>query len=188
LGERGEETRKSVDQTSISISNISLPADLSGAILLYEEFLTKATLFIITYTDQHPIHFMPKIIESDDIPGIQRLIQRLSAAEGISVYQLAVRSNIHPTTLYAILKKKPGPHRRPVRRETIRALASGLRYEVTFDPLGRRVILEKSAAEPPRNDIEELLEGFRTVLVRSRRHTFTKAEMYKILQVLKALL
>ena len=54
---------------------------------------------------------MPKIIESDDIPGIQRLIHRLSAAEGISIYGLAERSGLHPTTLYAILKKRPSATR-----------------------------------------------------------------------------
>src|SRR5664280_2894099 len=100
---------------------------------------------------------MPPIIESDDIPGIQRLIQKLSAAEGISTYELAERSGLHPTTLYAILKKKPSATRRPVRRATIRALAEGNRHTVTFDAVKKRVILEKSEEPAPRNDVDELV-------------------------------
>jgi transcriptional regulator with XRE-family HTH domain len=130
---------------------------------------------------------MPKIIESDDIPGIQRLIHRLSAAEGISIYQLAERSGLHPTTLYAILKKKPSTTRRPVRRETIRALAEGNRYTVTFDAVKKRVILEKSEEPAPRNDADELLEGIRRVLARSGRRKFTTEERQKILDVVRAL-
>ena len=130
---------------------------------------------------------MPKIIESDDIPGIQRLIHRLSAAEGISIYQLAERSGLHPTTLYAILKKKPSTTRRPVRRETIRALAEGNRYTVTFDAVKKRVILEKSEEPAPRNDADELLEGIRRVLARSGRSKFTTEERQKILDVVRAL-
>ena len=130
---------------------------------------------------------MPKIIESDDIPGIQRLIHRLSAAEGISIYQLAERSGLHPTTLYAILKKKPSTTRRPVRRETIRALAEGNRYTVTFDAVKKRVILEKSEEPAPRNDADELLEGIRRVLASSGRRKFTTEERQKILDVVRAL-
>jgi transcriptional regulator with XRE-family HTH domain len=131
---------------------------------------------------------MPPIIESDDIPGIQRLIHRLSAAEAISIYQLADRSGLHPTTLYAILKKKPSATRRPVRRETIRALAEGNRYSVTFDAVKKRVILEKSEEPPPRNDADELLDGMRSVLDRSGRRKFTDAEKQRILAVLRVLL
>ena len=131
---------------------------------------------------------MPPIIESDDIPGIQRLIHRLSAAEAISIYQLADRSGLHPTTLYAILKKKPSATRRPVRRETIRALAEGNRYSVTFDAVKKRGILEKSEEPPPRNDADELLDGMRSVLDRSGRRKFTDAEKQRILAVLRVLL
>ena len=131
---------------------------------------------------------MPQIIESDDISGIQRLIQRLSAAEGISVYELAERSGLHPTTLYAILKKKPSATRRPVRRETIKALAEGNRYSVTFDSVKKKVILEKSEEPPPRNDADELLDGMRSVLDRSGRRKFTDAEKQRILAVLRVLL
>jgi hypothetical protein len=130
---------------------------------------------------------MPKIIESDDIPGIQRLINRLSAAEGISIYVLAERSGLHPTTLYAILKKKPSAMRRPVRRETIRALAEGNRHTVTFDAVKKRVILEKSEEPLPRNDVDELLEGMRSVLVRSGRRKYSAEEKEKILDVLRVL-
>lgn len=130
---------------------------------------------------------MPPIIESDDIPGIQRLIQKLSAAEGISTYELAERSGLHPTTLYAILKKKPSATRRPVRRETIRALAEGNRHTVTFDAVKKRVILEKSEEPAPRNDVDELVEGMRRVLARSGRRKFTPEERVKILEVVKVL-
>lgn len=130
---------------------------------------------------------MPKIIESDDIPGIQRLIQRLSAAEQISIYELAERSGLHPTTLYAILKKKPSATRRPVRRETIRALAEGSRYRATFDAVRKRVILEKSEETAPRNDVEELLDGLRRILVRSASRKFTVEEREKILAVVRVL-
>ncbi len=130
---------------------------------------------------------MNKIIESDDISGIQRLIQRLSAAEGISIYQLAERSGLHPTTLYAILKKKPSATRRPVRRETIKALAESLRYRATFDPIRKTVIFEESEEEPPKNDIEELLEGLREVLMRSKRRELTKDMKERILGVVKVL-
>jgi transcriptional regulator with XRE-family HTH domain len=130
---------------------------------------------------------MPQIIESDDISGIQRLIQRLSAAEGISVYELAERSGLHPTTLYAILKKKPSATRRPVRRETIRALAEGSRYHPTFDAVKKRVILEKSEEVAPRNDVEELLEELRGVLMRSKRREFAKDMKEHILGVVKVL-
>jgi len=131
---------------------------------------------------------MPTIIESDDIPGIQRLIQRLSAAEQISIYELAVRSGVHPTTLYAILKKKPSTTRRPVRRETISALAEGARHKVTFDAVKKRVLLEKSIDPAPRNDVDELFDGIRRVLARSSRRRFTDAEKQKILAVLGVLL
>ena len=131
---------------------------------------------------------MTKIIENDDIPGIQRLIQRLAAAEGISIFELAERSGLHPTTLYSILKKKPGPHRRPVRRETIRALAEGCRYEVTFDAERKCVIFEKSEERAPRNDLEALLDGIRDVLARSRKRKFTAEERKKILDVFRALI
>jgi transcriptional regulator with XRE-family HTH domain len=131
---------------------------------------------------------MPPIIESDDIPGIQRLIHRLSAAEGISIYELADRSGLHPTTLYAILKKKPSATRRPVRRETIRALAEGSRYRATFDALKKRVILEPSEEPPPRNDVDELFDGIRRVLARSGRRKFTAEEKGKILEVVRVLL
>jgi transcriptional regulator with XRE-family HTH domain len=130
---------------------------------------------------------MPKIIESDDIPGIQRLIHRLSAAEAISIYELADRSGLHPTTLYAILKKKPSATRRPVRRETIRALAEGSRYHVTFDAVKKRVILEKSEEPAPRNDVDELVEGMRRVVAGSRRRKFTTEEREKILAVVSVL-
>ena len=130
---------------------------------------------------------MLQIIESDDILGIQRLIQRLAAEEGISIYELAERTVLHPTTLYAILKKRAGPHRRPVRRDTIKALAEGLRYQVTFDAVKGRVILEKSGETPPRNDVEELLEGMKSVLTRSGRRKFSKEERGKILEVVRVL-
>jgi transcriptional regulator with XRE-family HTH domain len=130
---------------------------------------------------------MPQIIESDDISGIQRLIQRLAAAEGISIYELAERSGLHPTTLYAILKKKPSATRRPVRRETIKALAEGSRYEVKFDAARRRVLLERSEEEPSGNDIDDLLERMKAVLMRSGRRLFTKDEKERILQVLRVL-
>ncbi len=130
---------------------------------------------------------MPKIVEKDDILGIQRLIHRLSAAGGISIYELAERSGLHPTTLYAILKKKPSATRRPVRRETIRALAESLRYHATFDPIRKAVILEESEEEPPKNDVEELLEGLRGVLLRSKRREFTKDTKERILGVVKVL-
>ena len=130
---------------------------------------------------------MPKIIESDDIPGIQRLIQRLSADEGISIYNLADRSGLHPTTLYAILKKKPSATRRPVRRETIRALAEGNRYAVTFDAVKKRVMLEKSEEAAPRNDVDELLEGMRRVLARAGRKKFAAEEKEKIVEVVRVL-
>jgi transcriptional regulator with XRE-family HTH domain len=131
---------------------------------------------------------MPKIIESDDISGIQRLIQRLAAAEGISIYELAERSGLHPTTLYAILKKRPSATRRPVRRETIRALAEGNRYRVTFDAVRKQVILERTLESDPRNDVEELLEGLRRVLVRSTKKRFTPDEKQKILDIVRVLL
>jgi transcriptional regulator with XRE-family HTH domain len=130
---------------------------------------------------------MPTIIESDDISGIQRLIQRLSAAEGISVYELAERSGLHPTTLYAILKKKPSATRRPVRRETIKALAEGSRYHPTFDAVKKRVILEKSEEVAPRNDVEELLEGMRTILGRSGKRRISSETKRKILEVVRVL-
>jgi transcriptional regulator with XRE-family HTH domain len=130
---------------------------------------------------------MPKIIESDDIPGVQRLIQRLSAAEQISIYELAERSGLHPTTLYAILKKKPSATRRPVRRETIRALAEGNRHTVTFDAVKKRVIFEPSEEMVPRNDAEELLEGLKSVLARSGRRKFSAEEKDKILEVVRVL-
>jgi transcriptional regulator with XRE-family HTH domain len=130
---------------------------------------------------------MPPITESDDIPGIQRLIHRLSAAEGISIYELADRSGLHPTTLYAILKKKPSATRRPVRRETIRALAEGNRYSVTFDAVKKKVLLEPSGVPAPRNDVEELLEGFKKVLLASGKRKFMPEEKEKILEVLKVL-
>ena len=130
---------------------------------------------------------MPPIIESDDIPGIQRLIHKLSAAEGISIYELAERSGLHPTTLYAILKKKPSATRRPVRRETIKALAEGNRHTVTFDSVKNRVVLEKSDEPEPRNDADELLDGMRRVLARSDRRKFTNEEKQKILEVVRVL-
>jgi transcriptional regulator with XRE-family HTH domain len=130
---------------------------------------------------------MPKIIESDDIPGIQRLIHRLSAAEGISIYVLAERSGLHPTTLYAILKKKPSATRRPVRRETIRALAEGNRYAVTFDAVKKRIILEKSEEPEPRNDVDELFDGIRSVLARSGRRKYAIEERERILEVVRIL-
>ena len=131
---------------------------------------------------------MHKISENDDISGVQRLIQRLAAAKGISIYDLAGRSGLHPTTLYAILKKKPGPHCRPVRRETIRALAQGCRYEVTFDAVRKRVTLEPSDEQAPRDDVEEILEDIRSVLARSKRTTFAPEEKRILLRVLSALI
>ena len=130
---------------------------------------------------------MPTIIESDDISGIQHLIQRLAAAEGISIYELAERSGLHPTTLYAILKKKPSATRRPVRRETIRALAEGNRYTVTFDAMRKRVVLEPSEGPAPSNDIDELLEGMRTILVRSGKRKISFDTRKKILEVVGVL-
>lgn len=130
---------------------------------------------------------MPTIIESDDIQGIQHLIQRLSAAEGISTYELADRSGLHPTTLYAILKKKPSATRRPVRRETIRSLAEGNRCTVTFDAVRKRVILERSEEPAPRSDLDELLDGMRRVLARSGRRKYTAEERQKILEVVRVL-
>jgi transcriptional regulator with XRE-family HTH domain len=130
---------------------------------------------------------MPTIIENDDIPGIQRLIHKLSAAEGISIFELADRSGLHPTTLYAILKKKSSATRRPVRRETIGALAEGNRYTVTFDAVKKRVILEKSVEPEPKNDVDDLLDGMRRVLARSGRKKFTAQERGKILEVVRVL-
>ena len=130
---------------------------------------------------------MPNITENDDILGVQRLIQRLAAAEGISIYDLAERSGIHPTTLYAILKKKPGAHRRPVRRETIRALAEGCRYLVRFDAEHKRVVFEPSGEAAPRNDVEELLEGMKRILGRSAKKKFSPEEMKRVLEVVKVL-
>jgi hypothetical protein len=130
---------------------------------------------------------MPTIIEPDDIPGIQRLIHRLSAAEGISIYGLADRSGLHPTTLYAILKKKPSATRRPVRRETIKALAEGNHHTVTFDGERKRVILEKSEEPGLKNDVEELLDGVKRVLARLGRRKFTDEEKQKILDVVRVL-
>ena len=149
--------------------------------------MTKSSIFTIIYADNHLTQTMPKIVEKDDILGIQRVIYRLSAAEGISIYQLAERSGLHPTTLYAILKKRPSGTRRPVRRGTIRALAESLRYRATFDPIRKAVIFEESQEEPPKNDIEELLEGLRGVLKRSKRREFTEDMKERILGVVKVL-
>ena len=139
------------------------------------------------YTDNYLNQDMPQIIEKDHILGIQRLIQRLAAAEGISLYELAGRSAVHPTTLYAILKKKPSATRRPVRRETVSSLAQGNGYLVTFDAVKKRVILEKSEEPAPRNNVEELQDGIRRVLMRSGRRKFTPQEKEKILDVLRVL-
>ncbi len=130
---------------------------------------------------------MTKITENDDISGVQRLIQKLAAAEGISIFELAERSGLHPTTLYSILKKKPGSHRRPVRRETIRALAEGCCYNVTFDPVHKRITLEPSGDQAPRNDVEELLEGMRMILARSSKKKYSPEEMKRTLEVVKIL-
>jgi transcriptional regulator with XRE-family HTH domain len=131
---------------------------------------------------------MPKIIENDDIPGIQHLIQRLAAEEGIAIYKLAERSGLHPTTLYAILKKKPGPHRRPVRRATIKALAAGLGYDLKFDPQKNQVLLEhRDQGRQPRNDVEELLDDIRRLLVRSGGEKITPELRGQILAVVRAL-
>jgi transcriptional regulator with XRE-family HTH domain len=130
---------------------------------------------------------MPQIIESDNISGIQRLIGRLSAAEGISIYELAERSGLHPTTLYSILKKEPSATRRPVRRETIRALAEGNRYGVTFDAVKKRVIFERSEEPAPKNDVEELLDGMRRILARAGKGKLTAEEREKILAVVRVL-
>jgi len=146
-----------------------------------------SSIISIIYTDNHTTHTMSKIIENDDIPGIQRLIHKLSAAEGISMFELAERSGLHPTTLYAILKKKPSATRRPVRRETIRALAEGNRFTVTFDAVKKRVILEKSEEPAPRSDVDELLDGVRRVLTRSGRRRYTAEEKERILDVLRVL-
>ena len=130
---------------------------------------------------------MPKFIENEDIQGVQRLIRRLAAEDGIAIYQLAERSGLHPTTLYAILKKKPSATRRPVRRETIRALAEGNHHRVTFDAVRKRVILERSEEPESRNDVEELLDGMRRVLARSGRRKYTADEREKILAVVRVL-
>jgi hypothetical protein len=130
---------------------------------------------------------MPKIIESDNISGIQRLIHRIAADQGISIYELAVRSSLHPTTLYAILKKKPSASRRPVRRETIRSLAEGNRYSVTFDGERKRVVLEKSEEPAPKNDVEELLDGMRRVLTRTGRRKYSDEEKKRLLEVVRVM-
>jgi transcriptional regulator with XRE-family HTH domain len=103
------------------------------------------------------------------------------------MFELAERSGLHPTTLYAILKKKPSATRRPVRRETIRALAEGNRFTVTFDAVKKRVILEKSEEPAPRSDVDELLDGVRRVLTRSGRRRYTAEEKERILDVLRVL-
>jgi transcriptional regulator with XRE-family HTH domain len=187
LEKRGVKTREGDEQVSVSISNISSPAEFLAALLLYEISWPKSSLFIIIYTDSHWDQNMPQIVDNDDIPGIQRLIQSLAAAEKISIYELAERSGLHPTTLYAILKKRPSATRRPVRRETIRALADGCRYEVMFDAVRQRVILDKSEAPEPRNDVEELLEGIRRVLTRSHRRKYSSEEREMILRVMGAM-
>lgn len=131
---------------------------------------------------------MPKIIENDDIAGIQRLIRRMAAEDGVSIFALAERTSLHPTTLYAIMKKRPGPHLRPVRRNTIKALAEGSRYQVTFDPTRRRIVLEKSEEERPHGDIEELLDALRSTLTSSSRRQFSMEEKERLVRILKAAL
>ncbi len=131
---------------------------------------------------------MAQIIENDDIQGVQRLILRLAAAEGISIFELAERTGLHPTTLYAILKKKPSGNRRPVRRDTIRSLADGNRYTVTFDAMRKRLVFDKAESPEPRNEVQGLLEGLRGVLARSGRRKFTDEEKQKILNVMEALI
>lgn len=155
---------------------------------MYEIFWTNSSLFIIIYTDNHLKQDMPQIIEKDDILGIQRLLQRLAAAEGVSIYELAERSGLHPTTLYAILKKRPSATRRPVRRETIRSLAGGNGYIVTFDAVRKRIILERTPESGPRDGVEELLEGLRRVLGKSTKKHFTPDEKQKILDIVRVLL
>ena len=51
----------------------------------------------------------------------------------------------------------------------------------------KKVILVKSEAPEPRNDVDELFDGIRRALARSGRKKFTASEREKILEVLKVL-
>jgi hypothetical protein len=71
--------------------------------------------------------------------------------------------------------------------ENNQALAEGNRYSVTFDALKKRVILEPSDESDPKNDVEDLPDGMRRVLMRSGRRKFTNEEKEKILDVVRVL-
>ena len=49
------------------------------------------------------------------------------------------------------------------------------------------MILEKSEEPEPRNDVDELLDGIRRVLLPSGRRKYTDEEKQKILNVVKVL-
>jgi hypothetical protein len=48
-------------------------------------------------------------------------------------------------------------------------------------------ILKKSVEPAPRNDVDELFNGFRRVLARSGRRKYTTEERHKILEVVRVL-
>src|SRR5208283_4585119 len=81
--------------------------------------------------------------EKYNLEGVRNLILTLSDAEGISIYDMATKSGLNHTTLWAILYRKNRKDGYTVHRKTIKSLGTGLQYDVFFDSTNGTVCFSK---------------------------------------------
>ena len=109
--------------------------------------------------------------------------------EGISLYELAKKANLHPSFLYVLLKRKQTERTRPVQRKTIVALAEAVGYSVTFDSKAMRITLtptERPSRRSSRRDIDQLIQELRKVLEESSKR-LTLERRREIVEVVRVL-
>jgi predicted transcriptional regulator len=126
---------------------------------------------------------MPHFSQRYTLQGIQNLIRKLADIERISVFELAQRSGLHPTTLYTILKKKETS--RPIRKSTIIRLAESVRYQVTFQ--GNVIAVTKATTHQSEDDVDDFLKQVKQ-LIKARGRHLTDEEKGRLLQVVKVML
>ena len=81
--------------------------------------------------------------EKYNLEGVRNLIMTLSDAEGLSIYEMAEKSGLNHTTLWAILYRKNRRAGNTVHRKTIKSLGTGLEYDVSFDSSNGTVCFSK---------------------------------------------
>lgn len=135
---------------------------------------------------------MNKIKAEYRLPAIQRLIQQLLDAEGISEFELSRRSGLNAATIYNLMNEKSTDRTndfRGLRRQSLRKIGEALGYKVTFDSERDEVVLERTRdLTRGMDDLENFWTELREVFLQAGKTKLTHDEQGRIKEVVRAMI